>query len=123
VRHVFSLAETTGSCHSMMAPTVRFLDYPVTNAFDVNWKERCTELIRRCRGTVVLVGRTTFQSAPVTWEIAETVGRGLPVMGVRLIGEDMAEAPVGLERAALIPRPDVRSVVLRLRTWNGDDMS
>jgi hypothetical protein len=43
-------------------PAVRFFDYPVTDSFDVNWKARCTALIRQCHGTVVLVGRTTFQS-------------------------------------------------------------
>lgn len=98
-------------------PAVRFFDYPVTDSFDVNWKARCTELIRQCRGTVVLVGRTTYQSTPVIWEIAETVDSGLPVLGVRLFDEDLTQAPVGLERAILIPRPDVGSVVLRLRAW------
>jgi hypothetical protein len=107
-------------------PAARFFDYPVTDSFDVHWRERCTELIRGCRGTIVLVGRTTFQSAPVTWEIAETVGQGLPVIGVRLFDEDMTETPMGLERAALISRPEVSSVVLRLRAWSAraeDDMS
>ena len=107
-------------------PTARFFDYPVTNSFDVHWKERCAELIRGCHGTIVLVGRTTFQSAPVTWEIAETAGHGLPVMGVRLFDEGTTKIPAGLRRAALISRVDVSSVVLRLQAWSartGDDMS
>lgn len=97
--------------------SVRFFDYPVTGSFDINWQKRCMELIRECHGTIVLVGHTTFQSSPVTWEIAETARQGLPVMGVRLYDEGRTEAPSGLERADLIPRPDVSSVVLRLRTW------
>jgi hypothetical protein len=98
-------------------PIVRFLDYPVADLFDTNWKEQCAELIRRSDGTVVLVGCTTSRSAPVAWEIAETGRQGLPLMGIQLFDEGIAEAPIGLEPAMLIPRPDVASVILRLRTW------
>jgi hypothetical protein len=99
-------------------PTVRFFDYPVADSFDVNWRERCAELIGTCHGTIVLVGRTTFQSAPVSWEIAETANLGLPVIGVLLFDDGSTQAPSGLDRAALIPRPDVSSIVFRLRTWS-----
>jgi hypothetical protein len=99
-------------------PKVRFLDYPVTGAFDKNWKERCTELISNCAGTVVLVGRTTFQSEPVTWEIAETSRRALPLIGVRLFVEDETEIPIGLDSAGLILRSDLKSILGRLQTWN-----
>jgi hypothetical protein len=53
-----------------------------------------------------------------TWEIAETAGHGLPVMGVRLFDEDTTQIPAGLRRAALISRLDVSSVVLRLQAWS-----
>jgi hypothetical protein len=98
-------------------PKVRFLDYPVTGAFDANWKERCTELIRNCAGTIILVGRTTFQSEPVAWEIAETCRRARPLIGVRLFAEDKTEIPAGLDSAGLVLRSDLNSIVHRLRTW------
>jgi MTH538 TIR-like domain (DUF1863) len=100
------------------APMVRFLDYPVTGAFDGNWKEQCTELIRSCAGTIVLIGYTTFQSKPVAWEIAETSRRALPLIGVRLFTADKTETPVGLEAAGLMPRSDLNSIVHRLQTWD-----
>jgi hypothetical protein len=53
-------------------PTMIFRDYPKMNLFDREWRQRCSELIRECVGTVVLVGHTTYQSQPVAWEIAET---------------------------------------------------
>jgi hypothetical protein len=62
--------------------------------------------------SVALIG-----SAGYDVRAAETGRQGLPLMGIQLLDEGTAEAPIGLEPAMLIPRPDVASVILRLRTW------
>src|SRR5215475_15326681 len=83
-------------------PTVVSRDYPKMDYFDWEWRQRCSELIRECVGTVVLIGHTTYQSQPVVWEIAETKRQGLPAIGVILPGMGQPGTPQGLGHQDLI---------------------
>ena len=48
---------------------IAFLDYSVQNPFDSKWKTECARRISLTRGTIVLVGPTTWQSEAVKREI------------------------------------------------------
>jgi MTH538 TIR-like domain (DUF1863) len=97
---------------------VIFRDYPKVDYFDPEWQQRCSELIRECVGTVVLIGRTTYQSQPVAWEIAETKRQGLPAIGVILRGMGQPRTPRGLGYEDLIPVGDIDAVVSHIRSWS-----
>jgi MTH538 TIR-like domain (DUF1863) len=99
-------------------PTAIFRDYPKVDYFDPEWRKRCSELIRKCVGTVVLIGYTTYQSQPVAWEIAETKGQGLPAIGVILHGTGQPRTPQGLSSEGLIPVGDIDAVVSHIRSWS-----
>jgi|SRR5215471_13508689 len=96
---------------------VIFLDYPKVNYFDPKWQQRCSELIRKCAGTVVLIGTTTYQSQPVVWEITETKRQGLPTIGVILHDTGLLHPPDGLGQEDLIPVTDIDAVVSQIRSW------
>ena len=98
--------------------TVIFRDYPKMNRFDREWRQRCSELIRECVGTVVLVGHTTYQSQPVAWEIAETKRQSLPAIGVILRGMGQPSIPRGLGHGDVIPVSDIGAVVSHIRSWS-----
>jgi Thoeris protein ThsB, TIR-like domain len=99
-------------------PTVIFRDYPKMSRFDREWRQRCSELIRECVGTVVLVGHTTYQSQPVAWEIAETKRQSLPAIGVILRGIGQASIPRGLGHGDVVPVGDIDAVVSHIRSWS-----
>jgi hypothetical protein len=42
---------------------IEFVDYSVQDAFDSAWKTQCRERIGRTKGTIVLVGPTTYSRA------------------------------------------------------------
>lgn len=106
------------SCEiASVEPTIVFLDYPKGDYFDPKWQERCSELIRKCIGTVVLIGATTYQSQPVAWEVAETKKQGLPTIGVVLHGTGSRRPPHGLDHKNLIPAKEINSVVSQIRSW------
>ena len=99
-------------------PTAIFRDYQKVDDFDPEWQQRCSELIRECVGTVVLIGHTTYQSKPVAWEIAQTRTQGLPAMGVILHDVGQLCTPGGLGYEDLIPVGNIDAVVSQIRSWS-----
>jgi len=99
-------------------PLIKFQGYPKIDYFDTEWRQRCSELIQKCVGTVVLIGHTTYQSHPVTWEIAETKRQGLPAIGVVLRSMGQSRTPHGLGYDDLIPVGDIDAVVSHIRSWS-----
>lgn len=63
---------------------IEFVDYSVQDPWDNAWKTNCRERISRTKGTIVLIGKTTYESDAVVWEIAETVRQGHYLFGVRV---------------------------------------
>lgn len=101
---------------SNIAPSIIFRDYQKRDYFDPEWRQRCSEIIRECSGTVVLIGRTTYQSRPVAWEIAETKKQQLPVLGVIMRSGDQPHIPDGLSYADLIQAEVITAVVSRIHS-------
>ena len=95
---------------------VAFSDYSVQNPFDSKWKTECARRIGLTRGTIVLVGPSTWQSEAVVWEIAETVRQGHYMFGVQINKDRTHPIPTGLPPQNVI-RWDFAQIAQWLSTW------
>ncbi|HPF40180.1 MAG TPA: TIR domain-containing protein [Phycisphaerae bacterium] len=95
---------------------IEFLDYSVKEPFDSSWKTQCAARIGRTKGTIVLVGPTTYLSDAVIWEIQETLRQGHYIFGIQIHKEKHHPIPNGLARNNVI-RWDFDQIVTWLRTW------
>jgi hypothetical protein len=96
---------------------IGFLDYSVQERLDEVWQEASSERIRRSAGTVVIIGRSTHESWPVAWEIAESVRLGKPVIAIRAPAGAATLLPEGLEEASVLPWniPDLTDLIAKWR--------
>lgn len=95
---------------------IEFIDYSVHEPFDEKWKTNCRERIGRTKGTIVLVGPTTWKSEAVLWEIAESTGQSHPVFGIQIHNDKTHTIPTGLSATAVI-RWDFKAIVKQLGAW------
>lgn len=95
---------------------VEFYDYSVKNAFDSRWKTECAKRIAMTKGTIVLVGSTTWKSEAVLWEIAETTRQGHYLFGVKINRDQTHLIPAGLPSNNVI-RWDFEQMAKWLGTW------
>ena len=95
---------------------VEFVDYSVQNPWDSSWKTQCRERIGSTKGTIVLVGRTTYESEAVRWEIAETSRQGHYLFGIQIHKDGANRIPQGLPVASVIPW-QFNTIVAWLSTW------
>lgn len=95
---------------------IEFVDYSVQNPWDSSWKTNCKERISRTKGTIVLIGPTTYASEAVLWEIAETVRQGHYMFGVQINKDKTHTVPAGLAPKNVI-RWDFDQMVEWLSTW------
>lgn len=75
---------------------IQFLDYSVQDPFNTSWKTNCRARISETKGTIVLVGRTTYKSDAVLWEIAETIRQNHYLFGVQINRDSTHPIPTGL---------------------------
>jgi hypothetical protein len=95
---------------------IEFYDYSVKEPFDSKWKTECTKRIAKTKGTIVLVGSTTWKSDAVLWEIAETVRQEHYLFGIQINKESTHRIPEGLPAKNVI-RWNFEKVVEWLSTW------
>ena len=96
---------------------VEFYDYSVKQAFESQWKTECTKRIAMTKGTIVLVGSTTYRSEAVLWEIAETIRQGHYMFGVQISRDMTYSIPAGLPEKNVI-RWDFSQMAMWLASWN-----
>jgi monoamine oxidase len=96
---------------------IEFMDYSVQNAFDTAWKTKCRDRMALTKGTIVLVGATTYASDAVKWEIDETTRQGHYIFGVQISSDKTHPIPAGLPTSNVI-RWDFDQIVAWLSTWN-----
>lgn len=111
VRHVFlsfvvedkSLVELFRGQAKRENSALEFADYSVREAFDSTSADyirgQIRELINRCSVTVCLIGKTTYQSKWVDWEIRASLEMKKGLVGVRLHGSYDDLAPEALKRS------------------------
>lgn len=95
---------------------ISFVDYSVQDPFDSSWKTQCELRIGRTKGTIVLIGPTTYKSEAVIWEIAETGQQGNYLFGVQINKDETHPIPVGLSSGSVI-RWNFDKIVQWLSTW------
>lgn len=95
---------------------IEFVDYSVQNPWDSSWKTQCRERISRTKGTIVLVGETTYKSDAVLWEIAETTRQGHYMFGIQINSGKVDPVPTGLPASSVI-RWDFDQITRWLTTW------
>src|SRR5438876_11072008 len=81
---------------------IEFTDWSVHEPFDEKWKTNCRARISRTKGTIVLVGPTTWKSEAVLWEIAETSRQGHPMFGIQINSDKTHRIPEGLSQSKVI---------------------
>lgn len=81
-----------------------FRDYSIKEPVEGAWKAHAERLIRRSNVTICLVGKGTWRSEPVNWEIRKSAALGKRVIAVCLESNIM-RAPVSLREvgATLLP--------------------
>jgi MTH538 TIR-like domain (DUF1863) len=95
---------------------VEFSDYSVKDPFDSRWKTECTKRIGMTKGTIVLVGPTTWQSDAVLWEIAETIRQNHYIFGIQINKDTTHAIPGGLPSNNVI-RWNFQQIAKWLGTW------
>jgi hypothetical protein len=95
---------------------VEFYDYSVKDAFESKWKTECAKRIAMTKGTVVLIGATTWKSEAVLWEIAETIRQGHYIFGVQINSDKTHSIPSGLPSNNVI-RWNFEQMTKWLNTW------
>jgi hypothetical protein len=95
---------------------IEFVDYSVQDAFDTSWKTQCKARIERTKGSIVMIGPTTWQSQAVLWEIAETARQGHALFGIQINRDKTHSIPAGLASSSVI-RWDFEQIVKWLGTW------
>jgi hypothetical protein len=95
---------------------VEFSDYSVKDPFDSNWKTECAKRIAQTKGTIVLVGPTTWRSDAVLWEIAETIRQANYLFGIQINKDQTHPVPSGLPSKNVI-RWNFEQMVSWLSSW------
>lgn len=95
---------------------IEFQDYSVQDPFDSQWKTECKRRIAMTKGTIVLIGKTTYRSDAVVWEIAETIRQGHYLFGIQINKDETHPIPDGLPSNNVI-RWDFGQIKAWLDTW------
>ena len=95
---------------------IDFYDYSVQDPFDSKWKTECAKRIALTKGTIVLVGRSTWQSEAVLWEIAETIRQDHYIFGIQINTDKTHSIPGGLPSKNVI-RWDFKQIAEWLNSW------
>lgn len=91
---------------------LELLDHSRVDVYDKTWKFCCDAKIRRSNFFICLIGRTTYTSSAVTWEIAKALEYEKPIVPVTIYGH-ASEIPSILQNHAytLCGNPGSRQVV------------
>ena len=83
---------------------LEFRDYSIKEPFDYQWKTNCERVMRMCSAVMCLVGRQTYRSSAVEWEINKAVELGKGLMAVCLLQTPVV-VPTALTRFKVTPVP------------------
>ena len=117
-------------------PALVFHDYSIKEAFESAWKMNAERLIRACSVTICLIGKKTYRSKAVDWEIRKSAELGKTVMAVS-IEPTVPKVPPALTDLNVQPLPwDMERIMGELngigteygrtrdlrreRIWNGE---
>ena len=96
---------------------IEFVDYSVKKPWDSSWKTECKRRIAATKGTIVLIGATTYKSDAVLWEISETKKQEHAMFGIQINKDRTHPIPAGLTAQNVI-RWDFAQIIRWLNTWS-----
>ena len=102
--------------HNTSYNGVQFIDFSVHEPFDEKWKTNCRARIAKTKGTIILIGRTTWRSEAVLWEIEETRSQKHPLFGIQINRGKTHRIPKGLPESKVI-RWNEDSIERQLGRW------
>ena len=71
-------------------PNLTLRDYSAKKPFDSSWKTHCEHILRTCSATICLIGKDTYKSEPVDWELRKSAELGKGIMAVYLESTDVS---------------------------------
>ena len=93
---------------------LEFRDYSVKEPFEYAWKTNVERLLRLCSATICLVGRDTYLSDAVNWELRKSAQLGNQLIAVRL-RPDILRFPPALRELGIAPVPwDIEAIMSEL---------
>lgn len=95
---------------------IEFVDYSVQDPFDSSWKTQCSVRMGQTKGTIVLIGPTTYLSNAVLWEIKETAKLGNHLFAVQINRDQTHAIPEGIPASSVI-RWNFDQIIEWLATW------
>ncbi|WP_406708255.1 TIR domain-containing protein [Tessaracoccus caeni] len=95
---------------------VSFISYPNTAPWDNTWQDTCREILSLTFGTIVLVGKNSHHSTPITWEISETIRLGKRILGVQIDPTTIHPIPDGL-RPELVVNWNPHWISREIEAW------
>ena len=93
-----------------------FIDYSIKEPFERKWKTNAKARIAQSRGTIVLIGPTTYRSEAVAWEIAETKRQAHPLIGIQTKNQSTYRAPAGVPNHSIL-RWNFDAIKRELALW------
>ncbi len=87
-------------------------DYAVKESFENAWRANVERLLRMCSATICLVGKNTYRSDAVNWEVRKSAELGNDVIAVWL-RDDIQRFPAALEELGVAPIPWQIDAIMR----------
>lgn len=94
---------------------IKFSDQSPEGAFSSRWKTRMKNRIRNSSATVVMIGRDTYRSKAVNWEIEQSRRAGNKIIGVQIHKEQHHRLPPSMKKREELKKWQVDNLSRRLR--------
>ena len=100
-----ALADTFRTDLENRNPNLELLAHPMQQSQELNWKKQCAQKIMKSKFLICLVGKSTFRSDAVSWEISKGLELGKSIVAVRLV-DGLEAVPEILSKRRMVSLED-----------------
>ena len=94
---------------------LEFNDRSPVQAFNSRWKTRIKPRINQASATVVMIGKGTYKSEAVNWEIEQSRKVGNKIVGVQINPGQHHRLPPAMRKSEELKRWKIENIANRLR--------
>ena len=94
---------------------LEFNDRSPSSAFNNSWKTRMKPRINQASATVVMIGKDTYKSEAVNWEIEQSRKAGNKIVGVQINRNQHHRLPPTMRKSEELKKWDIENIARRLR--------